>query len=237
MIVRPSDGHLLLITQPDHAALAASMMNAWRADGFPASPRRDVTLSATMHHDDGWIEVDRAPLVNEANGRLLDFIGAPDAVRLAVWPRVVARLSRTPYAAALVAQHALRIFDPHRAAMDLRAFFAEMEALRDRALADAAPLSLDDLVDDYFFVGMGDTLSLTFCNAWTEERRLAQYHIVLRGSRLTIDPDPFGGHEVPLHVTARRLPDRSFTATEAAAAFDAAPLVTLPVVLSGPIST
>src|SRR5687767_10434335 len=119
MIVLGHDDHLLLITQPDHAALAATMMSAWRAGGFPTSRRRDVVLFATAHHDDGWLEVDRSPLVNEANGRLLDFISAPDEVRLAVWPRAVARLSATPYAAALVAQHALRIFQPHRGAMDL----------------------------------------------------------------------------------------------------------------------
>ena len=151
------------------------MMSAWRADAFPASPRRDVVLFATTHHDDGWMEVDRSPLVDEANGRLLDFIGAPDEVRLAVWPRAVARLRprRTPPRSSPSTPCESSI--PIARAMDLRAFFAEMQALRDRALADAAPLTLDDLVHDYFFVGMGDTLSLTFCNAWTEPRRLAQY--------------------------------------------------------------
>jgi len=234
VIIRSSENHLLLITQPDHAALAGSLMSAWRADAFPDSPHRDAVLFATSHHDDGWIDVDRSPIVSEADGRLLDFIGAPDTVRLAVWPRAVARLSSTPYAAALVAQHALRIFDPHRGAMDLGPFFDEMQALRDRSLAGAAPMTMDDLVRDYFFVGMGDTLSLTFCNTWTEPRRLAQYDIRLHGSRLTIDPDPFGGREVSMDVTARRLPFRSYAPAEAAAAFDAAPLVTLTGIASGP---
>ena len=155
MIVQSHDDHLLLITQPDHAVLAATMMSAWRAGAFPASPRRDVVLFATAHHDDGWLEVDKSPLVNKASGQLLDFISAPDEVRRAVWPRAVAQFAATPYIAALVAQHALRIYDPHRAATDLRAFLAEMETLRDRALADAAPLTLEDLVERLFFRGNG----------------------------------------------------------------------------------
>lgn len=238
MIIRPADDStdMLLITQPDHAALAAVCVAAWQGDNFPASERRDEVLFATLHHDDGWLDVDMAPLVSEADGRLLDFTSAPDHVRLAIWPRAVKRLESSPYVAALVAQHALQIYEPYRRTM-ASGFFGQMEALRHQHLAEAAPLTFDDLVRDYFFVQMGDTLSLTFCNPWTGTRRLAGYSIRLHGSRLSVDPDPFGGLEIPLSVAARRLPNRTFSQLEARMAFEAAPVLALTGVLSGPPAT
>ena len=58
MIVRTGPDHLLLITQPDHAALSAAIMGRWRRDGLPAHPRREWLLLATREHDAGWAEVD-----------------------------------------------------------------------------------------------------------------------------------------------------------------------------------
>ena len=92
MIVRPAAGSHLLITQPDHAALSARIIRRWIADGFPTSPRRDVILLAVEQHDNGWQEIDDAPLVDPATGRLLDFMNAPDATRQGIWPRGVERV-------------------------------------------------------------------------------------------------------------------------------------------------
>ena len=114
MIVRVNGSSQLLITQPDHAALAALVMRQWRAGGLLQAPRLSSILLAVEQHDNGWREVDAAPLVDGGTGRVLDFIGAPDEVRRAVWPRGVDRLAATPYAAALVAQHALHIYRRYR---------------------------------------------------------------------------------------------------------------------------
>jgi hypothetical protein len=233
MIIQTESDDLLLITQPDHAALAARLISDWRADGFPASSRREVILFATLHHDDGWLDIDAAPLVSAA-GELLDFVDAPEPVRLGIWPRGVGLLKSTPYAAALVAQHALQIYEPYRAKEHARPFFAEMEALRERHLANAAPRSLTDLLEDYFFVRMGDTLSLAFCNGWTDPLRQDRYEIRLIGSRLTVAPDPFEGREIPFDVPMRRLRKQPFTPDAASAALVNAPFETLTGVASGP---
>ena len=74
MILRPAGPDQLLITQPDHAALAARIMEHWRADGLPQSPRRAAILRAIEQHDNGWDEIDIAPIVDRATGRILDFI-------------------------------------------------------------------------------------------------------------------------------------------------------------------
>ena len=237
MIVRRQGASQLLVTQPDHAALAATIIGGWLSGGFPDAPGRSVILHAVREHDNGWRDVDVAPLVDVATGRLLDFISAPDEIRQSIWPRGIERLAATPYAAALVAQHALHIYRRYRGDRAWDPFFEEMEASRDRSLRSAAPLTMDDLRRDYFFVRVGDLASLTFCNGWTEPQTDDAgpgYTIQLDGTRLTIAPDPFGGREIPLVICARELPDRPFRSTsDAQEAFASAPTIVISGVACG----
>jgi hypothetical protein len=233
VVIRSTREHLLLIAQTDHAALAERIMRAWRRDGLPDAPRRDVILYATRRHDDGWIEHDRAPLVDAASGQLLDYVHAPDDIRRGIWPDGVERLAANPYAAALVAQHAAHLFDKYRNEPGWDLFIAGMERSRDRLIA-AAPLAAGDLQADYFFVRMGDLLSLQFCDDWREPQEYGGYRSSWDGARLTVSPDPFAGAEVTLCVTARRLANRRYqTSADAAAAFAAAPAVTLTGIAAG----
>src|SRR4051812_26402566 len=113
MIVQHFEQDLVLIRQPDHARLAARLMAAWQDGGLPGHPRRDAILAATAAHDDGWIQEDAEPTVG-ADGRPVDFITADLAVKQRVWRRVVETLGgEQPYAAALVAQHALTVYVDH----------------------------------------------------------------------------------------------------------------------------
>ena len=235
MIIRSGNGQLLLIKQSDHAALAGEIMRAWRRDGLASSPRRDIILLATRRHDDGWIEQDQSPLLSDVSGEALDYLHAPDDVRRSIWPRGVEVLSGHPYAAALVAQHALHLFDKYRTEPSWQDFFTQMERLRAEQLAAAAPRTADDLRGDYVFVRMGDLLSLQFCDDWYEPQCDGPYMSTWDGERLTVTPDPFEGGEVPLTVTARRLTAQTFSnQAELARAYDMAPTVTLTGVASGP---
>ena len=109
MIVRTDADVLHLITQPDHAALARRIMERWQCEPLPPPERRASVFHAIGAHDDGWIEFDN-PLVIDASGQIADFMTAPAAARRAVWPRAVAKLASDPWAAALVAQHAIHIY-------------------------------------------------------------------------------------------------------------------------------
>jgi hypothetical protein len=233
VIVRPFGDQLLLVTQPDHAALAAAIMSRWRRDGLEASPRRGDILLAVRAHDDGWVERDRAPSV-DPSGHVVDFLHLPDRERHRLWPLGVARLSAAPYAAALVAEHAIQVHGHHRASPGWEGFFAEMTESRRTHLAAAAPATDDDLRRDYFFIRMGDLLSLTFCSGWIDPQRDGPYEALLDGARLTVGPDPFAGTSVPLAVSARCLPNRPFAGDrDAAEAFAAAPVVSLTGVATG----
>ena len=121
MIVRPFADRLELITQPDHARLARTIMD--HCVPLQNRTRRDAILLAISEHDSGWAGPDAAPVVNPATGRVFDFMNAPPGVRQAVWPRSIAALEGDPWAAALVAQHALTVYDRFRSDRDWTSFF------------------------------------------------------------------------------------------------------------------
>src|SRR5687767_12815221 len=112
MIVRPAPGVLHLITQPDHAALARRIMEQWTS--LQSAERREEILLAIEQHDGGWQEPDDAPTVDPETSTVFDFVRVPPAVRQDVWPRGVGRLAHSPWAAALVAHHAITVYDRYR---------------------------------------------------------------------------------------------------------------------------
>jgi len=202
VIVRPVHDGVQLITQPDHAHLARTIME--RAVPLAARPRRAAILHAIGEHDNGWAEEDTAPTVNPVTGTVADFVSAPLRVRHAVWPRGVARLADDPWAAALVAQHALTVYDRFRSETEWRSFFVGMEAMRGKMLR-ASGMPLDDLLADYAFVRVADLISLTFCTGWTDEQRFGDWTVQLAGTRVVVTPDAFGGATIPIEINAREI--------------------------------
>jgi Protein of unknown function (DUF3891) len=235
MIVRLSNESLLLITQPDHAALASRIMDRWLDPDLRESPHRDDILLAVREHDNGWAEVDAAPVLDPNTGRLLDFVHAPLDVRQGVWPRGIARLAHAPYAAALVAQHALHIYGRKRHDREWNGFFAQMERTRAQHLRRRGAGSLDDLQRDYEFVRVADLLSLAFCHGWRDPiAGEFGYDLRLEGGDLVITPDPLGGARVSLEISAKELPDRPFASdADALEAFNTARAVTLTGIARG----
>ena len=225
MIVRPAGDVLQLITQPDHAALARRIMDRWQPPPLPPPARRASVFHAIAAHDDGWMELDD-PLVLDTAGRIADFMTAPAADRRAVWPRAVAKLAADPWAAALVAQHAIHIYAHMREDPDWVPFFEQMEQLR-TVWVQVAGEDAETLLDDYRLVRLGDLVSLVFCNRWTNQRDAYGFSIWWDGSRVAVTPDPFARSAVAIDVPARELPNRTFRdAHDAASAWrDAARVV------------
>ena len=205
MIVRPATGVVQLITQPDHAQLARRIMERCRA--LADHPRRDAILHAIAEHDNGWNEEDAAPFVTPA-GRVADFIGVPVEVRQRVWPRGVGRLAN-PWAAALVAHHAVTVYERYRPDPQWSSFFAQMEAMRDARVREHG-LSFADLAADYPFVRLGDLASLAFCTASTDEQGFGAWAVKLSGQRVTVTPGSFDGVVIEIEVAARELAARPY---------------------------
>lgn len=202
MIVRTSGNVLLLITQPDHAQLARQVME--RCAPLARRARRESILLAIGEHDNGWAETDAAPIVDPNTGSIADFVSAPLRIRHEVWPRGVARLAADPWAAALVAQHAITVYDRYRPDPAWTTFFEEMTRARD-AMLQASGLSLPELLDDYPFVRLGDLISLTFCTGWTEPQHFDAWTVRPSGPRLTVTPTAFNGDTLSISIRSRTI--------------------------------
>ena len=208
MIVRHQGSEIELVTQPDHARLARRVME--QSHALRDHPRGGRILHAVGEHDNGWAELDAAPMVDAATGEILDFIHAPAAARQSVWPRGVERLAADPWAAALVAQHALTAYDRFRQDGEWRSFFDRMTELRDDFTARAEG-RLDDLLADYHFVRLGDLISLSFCMGLSGEHQFGDYTITRSDDRITVKPWPFERETITMEVEARVIPARPFT--------------------------
>lgn len=220
MIVRPGDGVLHLITQPDHAALARRIMTLWPSLAR-AERRRDI-LTAIEHHDRGWGEPDAALTVDPTTGRIHDFVSVPVDVRQRVWPASVALLAAAPWSAALVAHHAVTVYDRYRQAPEWLDFFPLMTALRDEHLARSGG-DHKALVRDYVYLRLGDLLSLAFCTRAAAPESLGPWTIRLDGGRLHVTPNPFV-MDVSFAIEAREIADVPYPTDDALrAAVAAAP--------------
>jgi hypothetical protein len=220
VIVRPVPGGVQLITQPEHARLARKIME--HHVPLAAQARRGVILETIAQHDNGWAEEDAAPAVNPETGRIYDFVTAPLDVRHRVWPRAVRRLEANPWAAALVAQHALTIYDRFRCQAEWSAFFGEMDEARQR-LVRASGLAPNDLAADYVFLRLGDLISLAFCTGWTDEQRLDQWTVSASGGRVVVKsreahpgevsdivPAVWVGAAIPIELKVREIRKETF---------------------------
>lgn len=235
MIIRRSASSHQLITQPQHAALAARIMRNWHTDHFPESARKASILHAIEQHDKGWAEIDEVLVVDPATGQLLDFIELPDSLKRDTSWRGIERLASDPYAAALVAQHRLHVYRRYAEHPDWRPFFAGATDARDSYLRAAGPVSLDELLGDYRFVRAGDLASLAFCNNWTHvDSDGCGYTMRLEGTSLLVTPDPFDGRAIEIEIDAREIEPQSFgSAADARRVVASARVVTLRGLVSG----
>jgi hypothetical protein len=229
MIVRAAPDRIQLITQPDHARVARAIMEHC----VPRSwPRRAEILHAIEQHDNGWSEEDAAPRVHRETGEVVDFMTAPVGVRQAVWPRAVRRLSSRPWAAALVAEHALAIYERFRFEAEWATFFSGIEDERD-AMIRASGMPADDLLPDYAFLGLGDLISLTFCTGWTGEQRFGDWIVERAGTQVFVSPQIDGGG-IPIEISALEIPNQTFRSdTELRDAVSRATVVTLRGTVTG----
>jgi hypothetical protein len=203
MIVRRAeDGAVLLITQPAHARLARKVME--RCEPLAHHPRRARILRAIAEHDNGWQEEDDAPESDPSTGSVVDFIHIAVPVRQRVWPRSVARLEDDPWAAALVAHHAITVYERYRSESEWDQFFLTMEALRETMLA-RADVAASELDADYVYLRLADLISLCFCTGSPAEQRIAEWSVQWIDPAVLVSPDPFDGREIQMEITATRV--------------------------------
>lgn len=211
MIVVPEGDTLLLVTQPDHAHLAGELLALWRAGDLPDHPRRADLLFAVREHDNGWREADAAPRWDPARGLPHDFMTLPRAERIEVWERGPCRFAaERPYAALLIARHALNLFGDRREEEDWDRLLDFLEDFSAGLLAGTGA-TREELEADYPFVDLADLVSLTACTRRSEPAVRHGLRIEPRpgDGELRLEPFPLAG-TTTFRVPCRRIPRRDY---------------------------
>lgn len=227
-------GVLLAVAQPDHAALAGRMAEAWGDELTPAF------RAAATHHDDVWLERDAAPPWNPATGLPQGFLELSPAERRAVWERAPELAAPLGDEAGLwVLRHAVRLHERADQA-GLKAMTARL-AERCAALVEELRAAHGPRFDDTALargtslLALLDTLSLRLCFGVAEQ--VAAGVLTLApgaGGTITVAPWPFAGDRVETFVIARRLPGPVGGQDELNAAWSGSPAEEHPIVLLRP---
>ena len=150
----------LVVTQTDHAALAADLLSAWRS--LAPVPDRELLLRATRRHDNGWQEADSAPRV-DAGGSPLDFLRLPSRDRRKLWERGMDRyLHSEPECALLIVEHAISLHRDRRPDSEIETLLDGALRRRDELLAEI-PGGDGLLATLYPWLRIADDLSLRAC--------------------------------------------------------------------------
>ncbi len=238
MIIRRLEASVQLITQPQHAKLAAYIIGNWCPDHFPSSSRKVSILHAIEKHDEGWMEIDETPVVDETTGELVDFINVSDELKRYTSMHGIELLASDPYAAALAAQHRLNVYRRYADKTDWKSFFTDVTKVRDAYLRESGSVSLEELLHDYNFLRAGDLASLTFCNNWPKtDSDGCGYSMHLEGKSLIITPDPYKGKKIDIEVEMREFGYQKFESAEnARQVIASATIVKLKGEVSGAVS-
>jgi hypothetical protein len=211
MIIRRDGEGLLAIAQPDHARVAGVFAEAWRDGAGPS------LVFASYHHDDGWIDWEKAPTIDD-RGRPHHFLTIPMDDRVAVYRRGIELLATTDRAAGLLTSlHFGRLLaeglealegDARRTAEDFLAEQSTWEAQTGRQLGEP-----EGVEADYRVLRTVDYLSLLLCMRPLNELdgpSLTTMTLRIEGQRVILDPYPFDADELTVTVAARVLPATTF---------------------------
>jgi hypothetical protein len=221
-------GMLQLVRQPDHAAMSAQMARAWRRPAGFDAPLWDAVIDAVEHHDDGWAESEKLPLLDD-DGRPLDFKTMPTQTHTIIWRRsVTAARQRDALTGLFVALYARWLYtseaashvDDDRIAQqfvnELTTQIAEdIDRLSQESDARRAAVEPKNLQTVVRLVSLFDALSLAMLGglSWfdaTEPLAFADQDSALtlqygEQGQILVDPWPFGDKQVMLTVAAREV--------------------------------
>jgi hypothetical protein len=219
MIVRATPQGVRHVNQADHARFAADLLRLFRLPELVGRPRRDLLLRAVAEHDNGWWEADAAPYLAPDGIGALDFRALPPAPKQEIWRRGVERFAdESPYLAALLAAHALRLSARFRAEPAWGDFRAAL-ATRQAELLAASGCGPPELAADDRWLEFADALSLAVCAGESSLFAASEWQLTLRGAEGTdvvLDPFPFAGTTV-FELSCRSLPATRFDSAAALA--------------------
>jgi hypothetical protein len=209
IVAEVADGYEL-VTQGDHAALAAELLALLRLPALVDHPRRALLLRACREHDRGWRGADAAPRVDPDSGRPVDFRSIDDDLRREIWGRSSheAPPGEAAYVRLLLVLHALYL---HRDRSGLNGWDDWLETLRlvRAELLDACGLDPARADADHAWLALADAWSLALCERRVQTVRQGGFEATTDGSSLRLDPFPLAGRTT-FTYPCRHLPQSTF---------------------------
>jgi hypothetical protein len=209
MIVRETNNSWLLISQVEHARIAAEVAASWRLPE-PLGLFRHEFLFAVEHHDDGWREWEQAPTIDD-DGEPRDFMEMAMPVAAGIWTASIeVGAKSSPWCGLWISRHfcylaelALEHRDDPADRLAAQQFLKEQLAAQRRWRADVdahdvTAIELAGLHALQFF----DRVSLWLCCAERTEEQMF--------------PDPAGGttHWTPESAMTIQVSGDGFTGDE-----------------------
>ena len=106
MIRREAGRSWLVISQMDHARIAAEIAAGWGNGDVPPLPWPQILVPAIRHHDDGWKEWEVEPQVDPATGGPRHFTEMPMPEATAIWSRSIEQAAKqNPLSGLWVSKH------------------------------------------------------------------------------------------------------------------------------------
>ncbi len=162
MILSELPEHYEVVTQNDHAQLAAEILALIRLPELIAHPRRETLLLAVREHDSGWRGANSAPRV-DPSGRPLGFRDVADEDRREIWDQTCADAAQhDPHVALLIGQHAIRLHQDREGQEVWDEWLAGLRQQRDEHL-EASELAREEAEVDYGWLELADLCSLVLC--------------------------------------------------------------------------
>jgi len=226
MIRREDGSDWLIISQIDHAHLAAELAGAWRHPGDGKSTVTDLLLHAIRCHDDGWREWDAHPEIDPENGIPRQFTEMPMETATPIWASSIQRAAlEHPLCGIWVGRHFCHLAeqsldsrsDEHDDVEAINLFLKQQlvfqHALEKEARQDMTKQEIDALSRFGFaFLRLFDGLSLWFCC----KEATKPFHIRFAGQAVElkplgdgvveVEPDVLMASPIQFTVTARRIP-------------------------------
>lgn len=166
-------------------------------------------LRGVREHDNGWREIDAAPLVDPASGRPHDYRSLPDAARRELWDRGARRLrDDDPYVCLLVVRHARELHHTLRRRPEWVDWIEGLDALEEELL-EAGEVDPDDLAADYRWLALSDRFSLGLCEESPESFEADGFAARIVPGTLRLSPFPLAGRTT-FRLSCRHIPDRIY---------------------------
>ncbi|TWU09023.1 hypothetical protein CA54_42630 [Symmachiella macrocystis] len=245
MIRREQGADWLIVSQVDHARLAAELAQVWRHSIASSWGISELLFHAVLKHDDGWRAWETGLEIDPANGIPRDFTEMPMDVASGIWTSSIETCATEHPLAGIwvsrhfcyLAQHSLSSRADNAADVSAaRRFLAEQEQsqqqLRSVSLQDVTAREFANLSElGVRFLRLFDGLSLWLCCAERSETSEIQCDgqsarfIPYADARIVIDPYVLTKQPLTLAVPARRIAARAYADNkDLRAAIDASPV-------------